>query len=74
MKGEAVIKMYCKSAFVKDEVFIIPTFGFINRRPYYGYPVIAVAFAWLRWRFKIEIGVKRGRQQKKAKERAEEDR
>lgn len=30
--------------------------------------------AWLRWRFKIEIGVKRGRQQKKAKELAEEDR
>lgn len=52
--------MYCKSAFVEDEVFIIPTFGFINRRPYYGYPVIAVAFAWLRWRFKIEIGVKPG--------------
>ena len=52
--------MYCKSAFVKDEVFIIPTFGFINKRYYYGYPVIAVAFAWLRWRFKIEIGVKPG--------------
>lgn len=52
--------MYCKYAFVKDEVFIIPTFGFINRKPYYGHPVISVAFAWLRWRFKIEIGVKPG--------------
>lgn len=52
--------MYCKYAFVKDEVFIIPTFGFINRKSYYGYPVIAVAFSWLRWRFKIEICVKLG--------------
>ena len=48
--------MFCKWAFVKNEIF---TFGFINRSGYYGYPVIAVAFAWLHWRFKIEIGVRR---------------
>lgn len=51
--------MFCKWAFVKNEIFIIPTFGIINRRRYYGYLVIAVAFAWLHWRFKVEIGIKR---------------
>lgn len=51
--------MFCKWAFVKNEIFIIPSFGFINRSGYYGYPVIAVAFAWLHLRFKIEIGVRR---------------
>lgn len=30
-----------------------------NERYYYGYPVIAIAFAWLCWRCKIEIGVKK---------------
>lgn len=54
--------MFCKWAFVKNEVFLIPAFGIINRGGYYGYPVIAVAFAWLHWRFKIEIGVRRIRQ------------
>ncbi len=43
------------------EIVLIPTFGWINERDYYGYPVIAIAFAWLCWRFKIEIGVKKYR-------------
>lgn len=40
---------------------LIPTFGWINERYYYGYPVIAIAFAWLCWRCKIEIGVRKRR-------------
>lgn len=51
--------MRFKSAFVKKEVIIIPTFGFINMRSYYGYPVVAIAFAWLQFRCKFEFGVKR---------------
>lgn len=43
----------------KNEWFITPCVGVINECQYYGYPVIAIAFAWLRWRCKIEIGVKR---------------
>nr|DAP15385.1 MAG TPA: restriction alleviation protein [Caudoviricetes sp.] len=41
-----------------DNKPITPAFGIINERSYYGYPVIAICFAWLRWRCKIEIGVK----------------
>ncbi len=51
--------MHFKGAFARNEVFITPTFGIINERGYYGYPVIAIGFAWLRWRCKIEIGVKK---------------
>lgn len=43
----------------KNEWFITPSFGIINERNYYGYPVIAIAFAWLRWRCKVEFGVKK---------------
>lgn len=50
-----------KGAKPKNEVVLIPTFGWINERYYYGYPVIAIAFAWLRWRCKIEIGVRKRR-------------
>ena len=53
--------MHFKGAFARNEVFITPAFGIINERGYYGYPVIAIGFAWLRWRCKIEIGVKKTR-------------
>ena len=53
--------MRFKGAFVRNEFFITPAFGIINERGYYGYPVIAICFAWLRRRCKIEIGVKKTR-------------
>lgn len=53
--------MRFKAAKTTNEFMLIPTFGWINERCYYGYPVIAIAFAWLCWRCKIEIGVKKWR-------------
>lgn len=53
--------MRFKAAKTTNEFMVIPTFGWINERYYYGYPVIAIAFAWLCWRCKIEIGVKKNR-------------
>lgn len=53
--------MRFKAAKIPNEFMLIPTFGWINERYCYGYPVIAIAFAWLRWRCKIEIGVKKYR-------------
>lgn len=50
-----------KGAKTENEVMLIPTFGWINERYYYGYPVIAIAFTWLCWRCKIEIGVRKWR-------------
>ena len=51
-------KIRIKAQIVKNEVMIIPTFGFVNGRNYYGYPVIALAFGWLCFRAKIEFGVR----------------
>lgn len=48
-----------KGAFVKHEIFITPAIGIRNNRSYYGYPVFAVCFAWLHFRFKIEFGIKK---------------
>lgn len=45
----------------KNEWFLIPCIGIINERHYYGYRVFAVAFAWLRFRCKVEFGVKKWR-------------
>lgn len=53
--------MRFKAAKTTNEFIIIPTFGWINERYYYGYPVISIAFAWLRWRRKIEFGVRKAR-------------
>ena len=41
--------MRFKRAKTENEVMLIPTFGWLNERYYYGYPVIASAFAWLCW-------------------------
>lgn len=48
-----------KGAIIENQIFIIPTFGIINESKYYGYKVIAIAFAWLHLRCKFEIGVKK---------------
>ena len=53
--------MRFKGAIDKYQWFIIPSIGVINARRYYGYTVIAIAFAWLIFRFKVEFGVKRWR-------------
>lgn len=56
---ETVKKKICiKAQIVKNEIMIIPTFGFVNERHYYGYPVIALAFGWLCFLAKIEFGVR----------------
>ena len=51
-------KIRIKAQIVKNEIMIIPTFGFVDNRNYYGYPVIALAFGWLYFRAKIEFGVR----------------
>jgi hypothetical protein len=51
--------MRVKTAIDKTQWFLLVGVGIINERDYYGYPVIAVAFAWLIFRAKIEIGVKK---------------
>ena len=51
-------KIRIKAQVVKNEIIVIPTFGFLDNRNYYGYPVIAIAFGWLCFRFKVEFGVK----------------
>ena len=43
----------------KDQWFLTPCIGIINETHYYGYPVVSIAFAWLIWRAKIRIGVKK---------------
>ena len=53
--------MIFKAAVDKKQVFLIPTVGWINERYYYGYPVFAIAFAWLTWRCKIVFGLKKWR-------------
>ena len=51
-------KIRVKGQIMKNEIMVIPTFGFVNERFYYGYPVIALAFGWLCFRAKIEFGVR----------------
>lgn len=43
------------------ELFITPAIGIINEKYYYGYPVFALAFAWLNFRCKIEFGARRSK-------------
>lgn len=51
-------KIRIKAQILKNEIMVIPSFGVINERPYFGYPVIAIAFGWLCFRAKIEFGVR----------------
>ncbi len=45
----------------KDQWFLTPSIGIINSTHYYGYPVVSIAFAWLIWRGKVEIGVRKAK-------------
>lgn len=56
-----VITMRFVPGKARNEWFIVPSMGVIDERSYYGYRVIAVAFAWMRWRFKFEFGVKKSK-------------
>ena len=58
--AEQVVKkpIRIKGAIDKKQYIIIPSFAVMNERSYYGYPVIAIAFGWLCFRFKIEFGVR----------------
>ena len=47
-----------KTALNKKQWIIIPSFGILNERSYYGYPVIAISFGWLCFLCKFEFGVK----------------
>ena len=47
------------TAVVKDQWFLTPSIGIINETHYYGYPVASIAFAWLIWRVKVKIGVRK---------------
>lgn len=51
--------MTIRAAVDKDQWFLTPCVGIINETHYYGYPVISIAFAWLIWRAKIQIGTKK---------------
>ena len=51
-------KIRVKWQILKNEIMVIPTFGVINERRYFGYPVIAIALGWLCFRAKIEFGVR----------------
>ena len=51
--------MIIRTAVDKYQWFLTPCIGIINATHYYGYPVIDIAFAWLIWRAKIRIGVRK---------------
>ena len=51
--------MIISTAVDKDQWFLTPCSGIINETHYYGYPVVSIAFAWLIWRVKVKIGVRK---------------
>lgn len=51
--------MKIRTAVDKNQWFLTPCIGIINDTQYYGYPVISIAFAWLIWLAKIQIGVRK---------------
>lgn len=51
--------MKIRTAVLKNQWVLTPCFGIINDSVYYGYPVVSIAFAWLIWRAKIQIGLRK---------------
>lgn len=51
--------MTIMTAVDKNQWFLTPCFGIINETHYYGYPVVSIAFAWLIWRVKVQIGARK---------------
>lgn len=51
--------MRCEGTIDTNQIFVIPTLGWINHARYYGYPVFVIAFAWLCFRFSMAFGVKK---------------
>lgn len=57
-KGAIIQSVKCKGAIIKNDIFIIPTCGIMNYRPF-GYPMVAIGFGWLCFRFKIEFSARK---------------
>lgn len=51
--------MTIRTAVDKSQWFLTPCFGIINDSYYYGYQVVSIAFAWLIWRVKVQIGARK---------------
>lgn len=53
--------MRLKTRFIKAKMVsttaLIPTIELVNEQHFCGYPAIGIAFRWLRWYYKIKIGV-----------------
>lgn len=47
------------SSNTSNDWFITPCIGVIDERGYYGYPVFAIAFGWLKFRCKVVFGIKK---------------
>ena len=47
------------TAVFKHEIVLLPTIGILNRRYYYGYPVIGISFIWLKWQVVLVFGLKK---------------
>ena len=58
--------MKIRTAVLKNQWVLTPCFGIINDSVYYGYPVVSIAFAWLIWRVKVKIGVRKVKFEKEA--------
>ncbi len=52
------MKIQIKTAQIMHQYVIIPTFGIINRRSYYGYPCFSIACLWLCFGVDFKFGVK----------------
>lgn len=47
------------TATIRDQWFLSPCIGIINHTRHYGYPVISIAFAWLIWHVRVQIGARK---------------
>lgn len=53
------MKIQIKTAQIMRQYVIIPTFGIINRKSYYGYTCFSIAFFWLCFGVDFKFGVKK---------------
>lgn len=53
------MKIQIKTAKIMHQYVIIPTFGIINRKSYYGYTCFSIACLWLCFGVDFKFGVKK---------------
>lgn len=57
--------MYSRVDYFKHGVCVLPVIMVTYLRHYYGYPVLGITLAWIKWQWVLKIGARKVQEERK---------